>query len=102
MEGRNREVRRLWESQGLAVSRLKRVRYGAAFLPRRLRMGQWSEITPREHEILREDVGLPSIAHNLALQEIRPPQGRAAGKSKPGRPAARRTGTRRPAKRGKR
>ena len=102
MEGHNREVRRLWESQGLAVSRLKRVRYGAAFLPRRLRMGQWSEITPREHEILREDVGLPSIAHNLALQEIRPPQGRAAGKSKPGRPAARRTGTRRPAKRGKR
>jgi 23S rRNA pseudouridine2605 synthase len=72
MEGRNREVRRLWESQGLTVSRLKRVRYGAAFLPRRLRMGRWSELTAREHEILREDVGLPSSSSSLTLQEIRP------------------------------
>lgn len=70
MEGRNREVRRLWESQGLTVSRLKRVRYGAALLPRRLRMGQWSEITPREHGILREDVGLPAIVEALTLQEL--------------------------------
>jgi len=111
MEGRNREVRRLWESQGLTVSRLKRVRYGAAFLPRRLRMGQWSEITPREHEILREDVGLPATVTGLALQEIRQAQERTAGKGKPGkdrpparrgRPAARRNGPRRPGKRGSR
>jgi 23S rRNA pseudouridine2605 synthase len=111
MEGRNREVRRLWESQGLTVSRLKRVRYGAAFLPRRLRMGQWSEITPREHEILREDVGLPAGGASLALQEIRPPQGRPSGKGKPPRerPASGQAGTegrradaRRPARRGKR
>ena len=75
MEGRNREVRRLWESQGLTVSRLKRVRYGAAFLPRRLRMGEWSEITAKEHTILREDVGLPAAADSLTLQEIRPAPG---------------------------
>ena len=71
MEGRNREVRRLWESQGLKVSRLKRVRYGAAFLPKHLRMGQWSEVTPKDHAILREDVGLPAASASLSLQGLR-------------------------------
>ncbi len=79
LEGRNREVRRLWQSQGLTVSRLKRVRYGAVFLPKRLRVGHWSEITPREHEILREDVGLPSIGQGLTLQSIRGRGNRSPG-----------------------
>jgi 23S rRNA pseudouridine2605 synthase len=70
MEGRNREVRRLWESQGLMVSRLKRVRYGAAFLPKRLHMGQWSEIEPADHQVLREDVGLSASAEGLSLRPI--------------------------------
>ncbi len=48
MEGRNREVRRLWESQGLQVSRLKRVRFGSLFLPASLRRGQWRELTGAE------------------------------------------------------
>lgn len=69
MEGRNREVRRLWESQGLMVSRLKRVRYGAAFLPKRLRVGQWSEIEPADHQVLREDVGLPASTEGLLLRQ---------------------------------
>ena len=43
-EGRNREVRRLWESQGLTVSRLKRVRYGEVFVPSRVKQGQWVEM----------------------------------------------------------
>lgn len=68
LEGRNREVRRLWASQGLMVSRLKRVRYGAAFLPKRMRTGEWSEVSPQDHEVLREDVGLPSAASGLSLQ----------------------------------
>ncbi len=43
-EGRNRMVRRLWESQGLAVSRLIRVRFGTITLPRLLRRGKWMEL----------------------------------------------------------
>jgi 23S rRNA pseudouridine2605 synthase len=71
LEGRNREVRRLWASQGVTVSRLKRVRYGAVFLPKRLRMGDWSELTPGDHRILREDVGLAPLPVELALQPTR-------------------------------
>jgi 23S rRNA pseudouridine2605 synthase len=68
LEGRNREVRRLWASQGLTVSRLKRVRYGAVFLPKRLRMGDWSVLTPRDHKVLREDVGLGPLPLQLGLK----------------------------------
>jgi 23S rRNA pseudouridine2605 synthase len=48
MEGRNREVRRLWESQGLTVSRLKRVRYGEVFIPPKVKQGQWVELQRAE------------------------------------------------------
>ncbi|MGH1470046.1 MAG: 23S rRNA pseudouridine(2605) synthase RluB [Cellvibrionaceae bacterium] len=48
MEGRNREVRRLWESQGLKVNRLKRVRFGNIFIPSHVRSGQWIELTEKE------------------------------------------------------
>jgi len=68
LEGRNREVRRLWASQGVTVSRLKRVRYGAVFLPKRLRMGDWAELTPKDHQVLREDVGLGPLPSQLGLQ----------------------------------
>ena len=59
MEGRNREVRRMWESQGLRVSRLKRVRFGPVFLANKLPEGRWQELTPGELAVLYQEAGLP-------------------------------------------
>ncbi|MES2624345.1 MAG: 23S rRNA pseudouridine(2605) synthase RluB [Pseudomonadota bacterium] len=48
MEGRNREVRRLWESQGLKISRLKRVRYGNILIPSYVKAGKYVELPTPE------------------------------------------------------
>jgi 23S rRNA pseudouridine2605 synthase len=45
-EGRNREVRRLFEAVGARVNRLVRVRYGVLELPRDLSPGEWRELAP--------------------------------------------------------
>jgi 23S rRNA pseudouridine2605 synthase len=58
MEGRNREVRRLWESQGLTVSRLKRVRYGSFFIPSAVKAGQFSDLKPKDIRELYSMAGL--------------------------------------------
>ncbi len=52
MEGRTREVRRLWESQNLEVSRLKRVRYGDLFLPAKLQQGAYKELSKSEVKVI--------------------------------------------------
>src|SRR3990167_4353055 len=57
MEGRNREVRRLWESQGVTVSRLIRIRFGTYQLPRNKRTGQHWELTKQEIHDLLENAG---------------------------------------------
>ncbi len=57
-EGRNREVHRLWESQGCQVSRLKRIRYGDVRLPQPLLRGQTQELPQAEVDALRKAVGL--------------------------------------------
>ncbi len=57
-EGRNREVRRLWESQGCQVSRLKRIRYGSVELPQPLLRGQSQELSDEKVETLRRELKL--------------------------------------------
>jgi 23S rRNA pseudouridine2605 synthase len=58
-EGRYREVRRMIESTGHAVSRLIRIRYGAMRLPRGLRRGMWMELGERDIRALGEASGTP-------------------------------------------
>lgn len=48
MEGKNREVRKIWESQGLQVSRLKRVRFGPIFIPSTVKRGSFEELGTTE------------------------------------------------------
>ncbi|OZB20707.1 MAG: hypothetical protein B7X58_00325, partial [Marinobacter sp. 34-60-7] len=62
VEGRNREVRRLWESQGVRVSRLKRVRFGPVFLGAELPVGRWREMKQNELDTLSLEVGLQPMA----------------------------------------
>jgi len=58
-EGRNREVRRLWESQEVQVSRLIRVRYGDMEMKRQLPNGGWTELALGEVNYYRKLVDLP-------------------------------------------
>ena len=57
-EGRNREVRRMFESIGLTVSRLIRTRFGDIVLPTTLRRGRWEELDPKIVSALMIQVGL--------------------------------------------
>ena len=69
-EGRNREVRRLWESQGFNVSRLKRVRYGDVVLPRELLRSHSAEMDAAQVEALRRRFGLADQPPVLTLQPV--------------------------------
>ena len=69
-EGRNREVRRLWEALGLLVSRLKRIRYGIIELPRELRRGHYRALDAEQVRNLRHSVGLDDAPQSLTLEPI--------------------------------
>src|SRR4029079_15327407 len=57
-EGRNREVRRLFEALGLTVSRLIRTRYGTIAMPSRIKRSQTLELTPEEVGAVLAAVGM--------------------------------------------
>lgn len=61
-EGRNREVRRLWEAIGVQVSRLMRLRYGPVIMPNKLKPGRWMALEGKELDYLYEEAGLKSNA----------------------------------------
>ena len=63
--GRNREVRRLWSSQGVQVSRLIRIRYGEILLQKHLPQGGWLEMELSQINYLRKLVQLPAEQHTV-------------------------------------
>ncbi|HEX5306636.1 MAG TPA: pseudouridine synthase [Dyella sp.] len=69
-EGRNREVRRLWDSQGFLVSRLKRIRYGTVQLPRALRRGDCEALGEEAVKELRKVTGLGAPQPVLTLSPV--------------------------------
>lgn len=80
-EGRNREVRRLWESQGVQVSRLMRVRYGSVSLPRGQKPGRWEELPEPAVDVLRGTVGLSAKAGRTSGKDSERSNGRGRGGS---------------------
>ncbi len=91
-EGRNREVRRLWESQGLTVSRLIRTRYGPCSLLRWRHPGQFWDLELKEFAELMVAAGLHAEA-SKPRGRISRPKSATGGRTHRSKPATReRTG----------
>ncbi len=80
-EGRNREVRRMFEKVGVTVSRLIRIRYGQVALPPSLRRGQSVDLAEAEVQSLCQSVGLRSAGQD---QQRGPGKQRGPGPRRPG------------------
>ncbi|MGZ8217695.1 23S rRNA pseudouridine(2605) synthase RluB [Methylomagnum sp.] len=78
-EGRNRIVRRLWDSQGVTVSRLIRVRFGGLELPPRLKARTFVELLPEQVAALMASVELVSDQVVVAKERERPRDGGRRG-----------------------
>ena len=94
-EGRNREVRRLWEAVGLKVSRLIRIRYGMIALPRLLR-GQHKDLPEKQVTQLMQSVGMRNKPEKPS-----PHRGSASNSSKAGQKGRQKNDMARGEKRGK-
>lgn len=70
-EGRNREVRRLFEAVGATVNRLIRTRFGNLFLPRNLPQGQWRELSDKD---------INNVLAMVGMDEARPKAARSSKK----------------------
>jgi 23S rRNA pseudouridine2605 synthase len=93
-EGRNREVRRMLEAVGHAVSRLIRIRYGAMVLPRGLKRGAWMELDEVDIKLLMQVAGARgsrATGNDANLGPGAMPR-REAGEQQPGSRSRRRGG----------
>ena len=94
-EGRNREVRRMLEAVGHAVSRLIRIRYGAMVLPRGLKRGAWMELDESDIDALVRAAGSAGEGNDGVARERSPegerraPAPRGPGNRRGGPPAPR-------------
>ncbi|MEM0954363.1 MAG: 23S rRNA pseudouridine(2605) synthase RluB [Pseudomonadota bacterium] len=87
MEGRTREVRRLWESQDCVVSRLKRTRYGPVFIPPKVKQGMYIELEKKAVKALYQLVDLPPKAIEAATPAQKQREARQLSKRPDGKSA---------------
>jgi 23S rRNA pseudouridine2605 synthase len=93
-EGRNREVRKLFEAVGLVVSRLIRIRYGTVVLPRGLKRGVWVELGEDDVRVIRRLAGGPQQPREAQREPREPREGQQPRGERGGRQRNERDGQR--------